>query len=118
MEDDMATRNLDKAQWRGFFDGISRIIEGKRAEIHVESLSLGSQVAVKWLPLLGITYDPKDDLLEIALEGVDHMIAKPKQILADLGPEGLHNIEIIDGDDVRQVVRLRDPLMLPSPVGS
>ncbi|MGE5539255.1 MAG: DUF5335 domain-containing protein [Gemmatimonas sp.] len=113
----MATRTLDKSDWRGFFDGISRTIEGKRADIHVESLAIGSQVAAKWLPLLGITYDPKDDLVEIALEGVDHMIAKPQQILIDVGPEGLQNVEIIDRDDVRQVVRLREPLMLPSPVG-
>ncbi|HTI85288.1 MAG TPA: DUF5335 domain-containing protein [Alphaproteobacteria bacterium] len=110
----MTTRNLDRSEWQGFFDGLSRLLEGKQADIRVESLAIGSQVAVKWLPLLGITYDPKDDLLEIALDGVDHMIRKPQRILAEVGTEGLKNLEIVDGDNVRQVVELRDPLMLPA----
>jgi hypothetical protein len=114
----MPIRKLDKSEWRGFFDGISRLIEGKRAEIHVESLALGDQLAAKWLPLFGITYDPKDDLIEIALDGVDHMIAKPKEIFIDVGAGGLENLEIVDGDDVRRVVRLRDPLLLPSTVAT
>jgi hypothetical protein len=29
------------------------------------------------LPLIGITCDPKDDIIEIAREGVDHLIRKP-----------------------------------------
>jgi hypothetical protein len=43
-------------------------------------LALGDQIAANWLPLLGITYEPKDDLLEIALEGLDHRTgAVPQQ---------------------------------------
>jgi hypothetical protein len=114
----MATRNLDRSEWQGFFDGLSRLLEGKQADIRVESLALGSQIAVKWLPLLGITYDPKDDLLEVALEGVDHMIRKPQQIFAEVGTGGLQNLEIVDGDNVRQVVELREPLMLPAPAST
>jgi hypothetical protein len=114
----MATRSLDRSEWQAFFDGLSRMLEGKEADIHVESIALGSQVAAKWLPLLGITYDPKDDLLEIALEGVDHLIQKPKQILAEIGAEGLQSLEVIDRDNVRQVVQLREPLMLPAPAST
>ena len=29
----MTTRKLDKKQWREFFDGISKLLEGKQAEI-------------------------------------------------------------------------------------
>jgi hypothetical protein len=111
----MAARTLDRSEWHGFFDSLSRTVAGKQADIHVESLALGSQVAAKWLPLLGITYDQKDDLLEIALEGVDHMIARPQQIVAEIGADGLQSIEVLGGDQVRQVVRLRAPLILPAP---
>jgi hypothetical protein len=114
----MTTLNLDRSDWQQFFDGLSRLLEGKQADIHVESLSLGSQVAAQWIPLLGITYDPKDDLLEIALEGVDHMIQKPGQIFVEIGGDGIQNLEVVDQENVRQVVRLREPLMLPAPAAT
>jgi hypothetical protein len=114
----MAIRSLDRSEWQGFFEGLERLIEGKQAEIHVASLALGDQIEANWLGLLGIAYDPKDDVLEIALDGVDHMIPKPKQIFVDVGPGGIENLEIIDGDDVRQLVRLREPLMLPAPAAT
>ena len=50
------------------FDRLSKTLEGKQAEIEVASLSLGDQVEAEWLPLHGITYDPNDDLVEVALE--------------------------------------------------
>jgi hypothetical protein len=68
----MALRKLDKTEWRVFCDRVSKALVGKRAEIEVASLALGSQVEAKWLPLLGIAYDLKDDIIEIALEGLDH----------------------------------------------
>jgi Family of unknown function (DUF5335) len=57
----MTTRKLDKNQWRTFFDGVSKLLQGKQAEIEVASLRLGDQVQAEWLPLHGIAYDPKDD---------------------------------------------------------
>jgi hypothetical protein len=111
----MALRKLNKPEWRPFCDAMSRLLVGKRAEIEVASLSLGDQVEAEWLPLFGIVYDPKDDLVEIALEGVDHMIRKPRELVADFGDLGLESLAIIDAEDTRQVVRFRDPLMLPAP---
>jgi hypothetical protein len=83
----MATRKLDKRQWHTFFDRISRLLEGKQAEIEVASLALGDQVEAEWLPLVGIEYDPKDDLVEVALEGLDHLIPKPREIYGHPGIE-------------------------------
>jgi hypothetical protein len=40
----MATRKLDKKEWKTFFDRISKMLEGKQAEIEVASLRLGAQV--------------------------------------------------------------------------
>lgn len=111
----MAVRKLDKVQWRPFFDLVSKGLVGKRAEIEVASLDLGDQIEAEWLPLLGITYDEKDDIVEIALDGHDHIINEPQEIYADLGPTGLVNMEIVDRVGVRQIVQLRDPLMLPAP---
>jgi len=106
----MATRKLDKKEWKTFFDRISKILEGKQAEIEVVSLGLGDQVQAEWIPLYGIAYDPKDDLVEVILEGLDHMIAKPREIYVEDGTAGLESVEIIDAEGIKQIVKLRDEL--------
>ena len=111
----MTTRKLDKTHWRTFFDRLSTTLEGKQAEIEVASLRLGAQLQADWLPLLGIAYDPNDDIVEVALEGLDHLISKPRELYIEEGAGGLTALEIVDADDVKQIVKLRDPLMLPSP---
>ena len=111
----MGGRGLVKPEWQFYCDRISKGLAGKRAQIEVTGLTLGDQIAAKWLPLIGITYDPKDDLLEIALEGLDHLIHKPREISVDDGPEGLKSMEIVDSDQNRQIVNLMEPLMLPAP---
>jgi hypothetical protein len=111
----MAAQKIDKSRWRTFFDRLSRGLVGMRAEIEVASLALGDQIEAEWLPLLGITYDSKDNVLEIALEGVDHLIKNPKEVWADTGGGALLNFEVIDDEGVSQIIRLREPLILPAP---
>jgi uncharacterized protein DUF5335 len=106
----MTARKLEKTQWRAFFDNLSKALQGEEAEIEVASLALGSQVEAEWLPLYGITYDPKDDLVEVALEGLDHMVRKPREIYVEGEAGALASLEIIDADGVKQVVRLRQPV--------
>jgi hypothetical protein len=111
----MAVRKIDKPEWRAFFDWFSRGLLGARVELEIASLDLGDQIEAEWLPLLGITYDDKDDLLEIALEGVDHLIYGPREVWADLNVGELISFEVIDDRGVSQIIKLRQPLMLPSP---
>ena len=113
----MALLKLEKSKWRTFFDRVSKRLVGKRAEIDVESLALGARVEGKWLPLFGIVYDPKNDLIEIAVEDLDHMVHKPREIYVDDGTTGLISLEVLDGDGVQHIVQFRDPLMLPLPTG-
>ena len=64
----------------------------------------------EWLPLLGITYDPKDDIIDLALEGVDHIIRKPREMyFAEEAGEFIAP-EVVDAPEgVRQIVTLKDP---------
>jgi hypothetical protein len=110
----MATK-LDKSTWQQYFDTLSKIVVGKQAEIEVASLRLGDQYEAKWVQFLGVSYDPKGDELEILLEGLDHLIPKPREIYVEGGPAALSSIEVIDNDGNQQIVKLRDPLMLPQP---
>jgi hypothetical protein len=89
------------------------LLVGKQVEIEVIGLSMGAQIEQEWIQLLGITYDPKDDLIEILVEGLDHLIPKPREVWVDHDAIGLASIEVVDADDVRQIIRLREPLMLP-----
>ena len=111
----MTARKLDKKQWKPFFDGISKMLGAKQAEIEVLSLDLGDQIEAEWLPLLGLTYDPKNDVLDVELEGLDHMIPKPREIYVEDGGVGLASLAITDAEGARQIVKLRDPMVLPAP---
>ena len=111
----MAVQKIHKSEWRGFFDWLSKGLVGARAEIEVAALNLGDQIEAEWLPLLGIAYDQKDDVLEIALEGGDHLIYGPQQVWADLSVGEMMSFEVIDDQGVSQIIKLRQPLMLPSP---
>jgi Family of unknown function (DUF5335) len=111
----MTTRKLERPDWRSFLDNVSKLLEAKEAKIEVASLRLGDQVEAEWLPLIGITYDPKDDLVEVALQGLDHMIRRPREIYIENGASALVSIEIVDADGVKQIVRFKDELLLPPP---
>ena len=43
------------------------------------------------------------------------MIRKPRVIYVDDTGGELTSLEVIDGEKMTQIVRLRDPLMLPAP---
>ena len=111
----MAVQKLDKSEWGAFFNRVAKGLVGKRAEIEIASLALGDQIEAEWLPILGIVYDPKTDIVEVALEGLDHMIHHPAEIYVDIGGGELANVEVIDDAGVGHIIKLRDPLMLPSP---
>ena len=75
-------------------------------------MKLGDQVQANWLPLFGVDYDPKDDLFEIALKGLDHLIRRPREVyVEDAGK--LVSIEIIDRDNNHQIVKLKVPVSAP-----
>ena len=111
----MAISKLEKTAWHPYFDQISKTLAGKRAEIEVASLAVGDQIEAEWTPLEGIVYDPKSDLVEVIVEGLDHMIPKPREVYVDHDAGRLNSVEVIDADNARQIIRLRDPLMLPAP---
>lgn len=114
----MSVRKLERSEWRHYFDLLSRVtLIGRRAEIEVMSLEFGVQIAVEWGLLLGIVYDDRDDVIEIITDGLDHLIARPLEIHVDEHAAILGTFEVVDKSQVRHIVQLRDPLMLPPPLG-
>ena len=111
----MSVHQVEKNNWKAFFDTLTRTLVGRRAEVEVASLDLGDQIEAEWLPLIGMAYDPKDDLIEVALEGLDHMILKPREVYVDFNVGGLIGLAVIDSDHVRQIIKLKEPVALPVP---
>ena len=112
----MAATEIDRSSWAPFLDSVTNSLTSKQAEIEVVSLDLGNQVEADWTPLIGITYDHKNDLIEIALDELDHLVRSPRQVFIDYAVGGiLAAIEIIDADGNRQIVKLKEPLALPVP---
>jgi hypothetical protein len=111
----MKTESLAQCDWTAFFDQLSKSIVGKHARIEVRSLEIGSQVEVDDLQLFGVTYDPKSDLIEVAMDGLDHMIRGPKEVKIIRGEKGVEAIDIVNRDGQEQLLKLCEPLQLSPP---
>jgi hypothetical protein len=63
---------------------------------------------------IGITCDPKDDVVEVALEGLDHLIYKPRVIYLENRAGEPASLDIVDAHDVHQFhcPALRQPLRM------
>jgi hypothetical protein len=106
---------VKKSDWAAFGERVTKGLAGKQAEIEVDSLELGAQVQAEWVRIFGVDYDHKDDLFEVALEGLDHLINKPREVYAEESASGLSLLAIVDGEGTRHLIRFREPLMLPPP---
>jgi len=71
---------------------MSKALLGKRAEIEVTSLDLGDQIVAEWVPVFGITYDSKDDLLDVALDRANHLIRHPRDLVVEEAPGGFASV--------------------------
>lgn len=114
----MTTEKLDRSAWKGYFDAMSRVLPGKQAEIEVDSLRIGAQLEAEFAPLLGIVYDHQNGILEVILEGLDHLIPNVREVYVDHDGVNLNSVLVTDTDGVQQIIRLRDPAMLPAPPAS
>lgn len=105
------TKQLPKESWAAYFDGFTkkflRDVNPEDADIRVMSPDIGAQEQTKHVRLQGITYDPKDNVLEFLLEHLDHLIYNPKEIWVVEEENGfLRSIEVVRDDDSREIVEL------------
>lgn len=108
----MVTRKLEKREWSSFLNQISKGLDSTQAEIEVASLNLGGQIQADWVPLFGIVYDSKHDIVEVAVEGLDHIIHHPIELYIEEEEGKLSSLSVIDGDGVRHLISLRQAVTL------
>lgn len=111
----MTLTQLAKPQWQSYFDRVAKALGAKLVQVEITGLGLGDQVQVEWLPLIGISYDPRNDILAVALEGIEHNIQHPKQIHVEQDVESVYSIEAMDAEGEHHILLLKDPLSLPTP---
>jgi Family of unknown function (DUF5335) len=109
----MGIQKFDRSKWIDVCATVSIGMLGKRAEIEVVSPADGLLVEARWLPIIGIVYDPVNDTLKVMLDGVDHFVFQPREMYLDFGLGGVQSLGILDNKNAWQIVLLRDPLMLP-----
>ena len=104
---------VEKVKWQATANLLSRAIHGQAARLEVVSAALGDQAEVEWRPLRGITYDPKGDLFEIQLEGVDHLVRHPRLFAIQESAGQAQSVAVVDEAGTEHILQLREPIPLP-----
>lgn len=111
----MAMHKLQNTQWTEYLNRVSRAANGKQVEVEVAGPQGGMQTEVRWAPLNGITYDPKDDLVDISAGSLGDIIEHPREIYVDYQDDGLHALEVVDAEGNHEILKLKQPLKILTP---
>ena len=108
----ISTRTLHKNEWQTYFNDVSRHLLGKGVDIQVISQDLGAQhEGVAW-QLLGLSYDPNDNSLNVTTKNLDHSIKDPVSIEIELDGPLLKAIQIEQSDGTKEIIQIMEPLAL------
>jgi hypothetical protein len=112
------TELIPPERLEAYFDDFTRryLRDGSPEAIDVEFLAddLGDQHPIEGARLSGITYDPRDNALEFALESGDHRVYSPKEVWAIEEPAGFpRTIEVVRPDGAKEIVTLKSVGLRP-----
>lgn len=112
MEGVMAVKEIEKKDWQSYFDSFyTKYLKDDQpeyAEIRVLSDESGAQPETSWLLLEGISFDPKDDVLDIRVEKLNRMIWHPRCIYVDEHENSwITSMEVIGVDGTKDIIELR-----------
>jgi hypothetical protein len=106
------TTKIPRERLTGYFDKFSRhFLMGEStivADVDVIGKEIGDQPEAEGARITGITYDAKDNALELEFEGGVHRISRPVEVWTVEETDGfVKAIEIVRADNTREVVRVR-----------
>ena len=104
----MAWRELKKAEWQHFFDQFSKKHKSSLINLEVIGKDIGDQTEIRWQPLRGMSHDPHKDIFFILTDSLEHSITHPKSLELNEMDGVLNSIQIVDPDNNRQIIRLKD----------
>ncbi|HEY4427696.1 MAG TPA: DUF5335 family protein [Solirubrobacteraceae bacterium] len=107
------TRELQRAEWKTYFDDFSRDLGDFQATVEVDGRDIGAQTEAEGVRLAGITYDDGDDIVVIGLdapggiqEEVERIISEPQTIYVATEDGGATTFDIEDAEGHKTLVRL------------
>ncbi|WP_461831645.1 DUF5335 family protein [Aquifex sp.] len=110
----MGSVKLPREEWEKYFDNVSKNLPAVEAQLEVVSKDVGDQMEVEYSPLLGLAYDPKDDVFEIQFkETHDHLIHHPQEIYVIEEDGKMTSLEIIDKEGTKYILRVKPAIPLP-----
>lgn len=113
-----------RAEWREFFDRVTRDHDGSTVTVEVVGLDFGDQFEAEKMPFDYIEYDDRDDAVVVGVGGKDsrypvvlrHIIEHPEAILADPSvPNAVRAFDIVGKDGTSTIVTLHPRDALPPP---
>ena len=109
----MPTRRIEKNQWQTYFDRVSQQLTTSNIDVEVDAPELGAQQEASHLPVVGFSYDPRDDAFSIVSEDLEHRISRPQEISVREVADDLRAIEVVDFEGHRHIAKLSKALKLP-----
>ncbi len=101
----MENRILERDEWKRELEEIWKKMEDKSVLIEVEGLHLGDQIEAEHVELKGLSYDPKDDVVQIWVGPLDHMIHHPQKLMLAVEHGYLVAIDITDAEGNQHLVK-------------
>jgi hypothetical protein len=107
------TKQLPVHEWKTYFDAFSRAhlrsAGAGLVTIQMMSPRLGDQVFAANARLLGITYDPHGKVIEVQLEGSDHLVFRPAEVWVLEGDRDdvIATFELVHSDGVKEILRVQ-----------
>lgn len=110
----MTTRKLESSDWQRYFDEVAKHLPAMRVGISILGDKLGAQLESEDSALIGISFDPKDQTLEVATPNISHRVPNPKEIYVREQAGRLSSIEVIVEDGTKQIIELQPLPSLPA----
>jgi hypothetical protein len=108
---------LPRPQWQARLDELTQQYQGHGVAIGLLDQEFGDEAEVEMLPLAFLEFDPKDDVVIVAVGGRDgryplvlrHIVEHPQGILADSVGHDRVALDIVDGDGNHTIVTIHAP---------
>jgi len=110
----MATLKLKRSEWQRYFDQVAKGLPSMRVGMSILGDEIGAQLETEDSALLGMSYDSKDEVFEIATSSVSHRVERPREIYIHEKAGTLASVEVVAQDGTKQIIELRPLPSLPA----
>lgn len=103
------SRTIDRDHWQTFFSELSRTLSDKGVDITILSEGEVGHHSTTW-NVFGLTYDPHDQTITVSCNDQEHVIENPLMVRTEESAAGIHAVEVIRKDSVREIIEFLRPL--------